>query len=487
MTTCAAIRFFCKQSSSRIGKHKLGILKLKERLNLNTFEKWDLLSKKQVEEHIGSSIFQKYTLYDIKCFGYPEGKENFRKKDISKTPGHWGNQKNIINFLHSLKEQTNLNTPEDWNKISRNHIQAYGGGTLLNRYSLYELKCMVCPEGKSIFKSPRKPPGYWDNPDNIQIFLTKLKTELNLKTPEDWKKVSQKQIQLLGGTKLLSKYTLYEILCMGCIEVKSIFDKREDYKSRGYWEKEENIQNFLDKLKTELNLKTPEDWNSITTKNIKDLGGFELLKQYSIYGIKCMGCIEGTSLYEKRKKYKKKGYWDKDENIQNFLNELKDKLNLNTTQDWQRLSKTQIQSHGGWGFLSKVSEQNLAKIQSQFPQTKIKHIRSSQRWLFLQIQKLFPNEEIIEDYYHSEISRETGFPVQFDIFLVERNIAIEYHGIQHYEDTPHGFAPLEMYQNRDKEKERISLKHGIHLVVIPYWWDNKIDSLQNTINSKIAP
>ena len=112
--------------------------------------------------------------------------------------------------------------------------------------------------------------------------------------------------------------------------------------------------------------------------------------------------------------------------------------------------------------------------------------RSSQRWLFLQVKKLYPHEEIVEDYFHPEISRISGANVQFDIFMIERNIAIEYHGKQHYEDIPSRFSPVETYKHRDVEKQKLCSEHGIQLIVIPYWWDNKLDSLKETLLSKIG-
>ena len=69
--------------------------------------------------------------------------------------------------------------------------------------------------------------------------------------------------------------------------------------------------------------------------------------------------------------------------------------------------------------------------------------------------------------------------------MIERNITIEYHGKQHYEDIPSGFANVETYKNRDIEKEKICSEHGIQLIVIPHWWDNKLDSLRYFLYSKI--
>ena len=115
-------------------------------------------------------------------------------------PPFFGKRGDIHQFLSKIKEKYNLNTPEDWNSIKAQHIQSNGGIRLLSKYSLYEIKCIACPEGKSTFN---KPSGYWENQENIVNFLSQIKEKYNLNTPEDWNSITQKHIQSNGGRSLL--------------------------------------------------------------------------------------------------------------------------------------------------------------------------------------------------------------------------------------------------------------------------------------------
>ena len=525
---------------------------IKEKYNLNTPEDWNSITQKHIQSNGGRSLLVKYSIFEIKCMACPEGKSSF--SNPPKPSGFWDNQENIDNFLSEIKGKYNLKTPEDWNSIKAQHIISNGGRRLLSKYSLNEIKCMACPEGKSIFNNTKQPTGYWENPENIDNFLSKIKEKYNLNTPEDWNSITQKHIQSNGGGSLLSKYSLYEIKCMACPEGKSTFNKPsgywenqenilnllskikekynlqtpEDWNSikaqhiqsnggwgllskyslneikcmacpegkssfknpSGYWDNQENIDNFLSKIKEKYNLNTLEDWNSITKKHIQSNGGGSFLQKYSMFEIKCMACPEGKSSFNNPPN--PSGYWDNQENIDNFLSKIKEKYNLKTPEDWKRVSKTQIIQEGGSGLLTnkiystiKIKFENEEEISISKLLARSVEKRSSQRWLFLQIKKLYPHEEIIEDYFHSDISRQSGFTVQFDIFMIERNIAIEYHGQQHYEDIPSGFCSVETYKHRDLEKEKLCSEHGIQLIVIPYWWDNKIESLKETLFSKI--
>ena len=461
---------------------------LKEKYNLNSPEEWNSITKKHILSNGGSRFLSKYSIYEIKCIACPEGKLIFNHPRQS--TGYWENQENIDNFLSEIKEKYNLNTPEDWNLITKKHILSNGGSRLFSKYSIYEIKCIACPEGKLIFKNPPQATGYWENQENILKFLSEIKEKYNLNSPEDWNSITRKHIQSNGGGTLLKKYSMFEIKCMACPDGKFTNSPQ----APGYWENQENIDNFLSEIKEEYHLNTPEDWNSLSREHIISNGGGTLLSKYSIFEIKCMACPEGKSLFDNPPNPSR--YWEIKENIENFLSQIKEKYNLNTPEDWKRISKDQIISQGGRGLINNKNLKVNVKFETENKTTKYIslstlisgsiHKRSSQRWLFLQVQKLYPNEEIVEDYFHSEISRISGANVQFDIFMIKRNVAIEYHGKQHYEDIPQAFSNVETYKQRDFEKQKLCETYGIQLIVIPYWWDNKIESLRETLYSKIS-
>ena len=453
---------------------------LKEKFNLNSPMDWNLLTWNQIKSLPGGSrLLQKYSLLELKLMGNPEGKSIFTYSD--KNLEFWNSKENVIQFLNELKETLNLNTENDWNLITNKDIKAFGGSKLIQKYSVSELKSIGFPNGNFMDqKQPvNKPNGYWNNMNNVKFFLEELKEKLNLKTFDDWNLLTQKQITSNGGKALLNNYSLFDLKSIGYPEGKSKFKPAK--KSPGYWEDENNVKKFLLKIKDIYNLQTIEDWNKLSFNQIKENGGNTLLYKYSIFELKCIGFPEGKSYFDFARK--PLGFWDHKENIIQFLNELKIKLQLNTNEDWSRLSKQQIKLHGGDGLAEKYSLEEI--VQFYDPNIKLSIInenkKSSQRWLFLQIQQLFPGEEIVEDYFHPEISRDSGISVQFDIFLINKNIAFEYHGKQHYEDLPSLHHSIEMYQNRDKEKSKLCEKYGIKLIIIPYWWNNRFESLKQSI------
>ena len=487
----------CPESTSQINnKYEnnqeedviLFLNKLKEKLNIKTVEDWNKITRKQIYSNGGYRFFKKYSLYDLKCLGFPAGKYFFKSQP--KPDGYWENEENVKQFLLQFKEKFNVNTFDDWNLVTKQQIESFGGASLFKKYSLCDLKCLGFPDGD--FNS-QKPSGYWNDKQNILQFLNDLGVRLQLTSFDDWNLLTWKQIESMGGSSLLNKYSLYEIKCMAFPDGEFKFHPPpRSFKPAGFWENENNVLSFLDDIKRYYNLCTPNDWNSLTKKQITSFGGSRLLTRLSMFEIKSLACPEGKLIFTPSPKPPR--YWDHNDNVIKFLHELRCKLKLKTLEDWLRLSKNQIIAHGGDGLALKYSMHQIIQLADQcFDFGYVANIsnskskRSSQRWLFLQMKQLFPDEEMVEDYFHSEISRQTGYAVQFDIFLIGKNIAVEYHGKQHYEDIPsYGYAPFELYTKRDAEKISICEEFGILLIVIPYWWDNTLQSLKTTIDKHVV-
>ena len=111
--------------------------------------------------------------------------------------------------------------------------------------------------------------------------------------------------------------------------------------------------------------------------------------------------------------------------------------------------------------------------------------RSAQRELYTVVSKIFSSEEVIEDYFHEELTRISGATVQFDIFVPQRNLALEYHGIHHYHELP-PFGSLDLYRTRDREKEKLCETNNITLIQVPFDWQQMHSSLHEFVTNKLT-
>ena len=472
--------------------------KIKQENDLNSVKKWRELSEESLKELVQNRIiFELYSLNELESIAFPNDKNN--KQSLKKPNGFWKNEENILEFISTLKEFYNIETNDQWNKITRKQIKNLGGGRLLELYSLEQIKKLEFDYNqKDNYKNVNKREfGFWKNEENILTFISKLKNMYKLEKPEDLFALDCKKINALdGGNNLLKNLSLFELKVKIFPEFKNLsffqYRKKNQKIPANYWKNHDNIQQFIHELALKYNLKSSNDWNELSSKQIKDFGGKSIFKHFSLFELKCLACPELDKFSHLPKNQPKPdGFWDKFDNIQGFLNSLRIRYKINSENDWYRISREQIIQSGGGSLLCKYSLYELLSfvkpdILNQNENYLNSFKRSSQRELFLKLHDVYPNYELIEDFYHAELSRISGFSIQFDIFIPEKNLAFEYHGIQHYEDTSSiGLGSLEMYQTRDFEKLQLCLKNNIQLVIIPYSWDKSLASLLQIINSHL--
>jgi hypothetical protein len=139
--------------------------------------------------------------------------------------------------------------------------------------------------------------------------------------------------------------------------------------------------------------------------------------------------------------------------------------------------------YGSIGFALKKAYSHYTWDMSRFL---LRNKLAAQRWLCVLLRILLSENIAFEENCRDDPSLKwegTKLPSQFDIFVKELRLALEYQGEQHYKDLPgSGFMSVSERQKRDADKMASSIKHGITLVYIPYWWDETKDSLSSTLH-----
>ncbi len=85
-----------------------------------------------------------------------------------------------------------------------------------------------------------------------------------------------------------------------------------------------------------------------------------------------------------------------------------------------------------------------------------------------------------QEYSFPDLIGDGGHALRFDFAIFDDNgnldCLIEYQGIQHYKPKSifGGMSGLRLQQFYDMEKRQYCKKHGIKLVLIPYWEQNQI-------------
>jgi len=75
----------------------------------------------------------------------------------------------------------------------------------------------------------------------------------------------------------------------------------------------------------------------------------------------------------------------------------------------------------------------------------------------------------------------TTQPIELDIYIRDKNFAIEYQGEGHYFDLV-TYGVQHLAEQHDAERRAVCVYMNITLVEIPYWWDGSVEALLNTIH-----
>ena len=468
---------------------------------------WTKVSYSQLQQHHGTSLLHKYSsVRGIVESHYPQhpwkawfadAATQESPRSLQKKPrNYWKEVKNQREFFDDLGRQLGITNLDQWNRVQASTIKEQGGASILLQYSsFYEALTSIYPEHSwdPLARDVLPRNEFWKNPDNHRLLMDSIVKNMGLDSPLDLQGVQKKDILAHGGRSLFQFYpTLYQALCAIYPEYEWDMFAFKPF-PKNFW-KERTIQRaFLDRFAEKHGIQKGEDWKRVSSRQIHESGGASILKQYStIYDMLSTLYPEHSwDVFEARSTVPRH-FWDNPQNVAQFLERVKEKYHIHSPSDWERMANFQIHDMGGAGLMQRY--RTLRQIlEFAYPEEDWSAFnlngrdkRAAQRFLYLQLQTVFSGFEVIEDYVHEDLSRISGQGVEFDVFLPQLSIAVEYHGEHHYREIP-SFGSIDLYQRRDQEKTALCQQSNIDLVVVPYTWDNQMDSLMVILRNQLPP
>jgi hypothetical protein len=422
---------------------------------------------------------------------YPEHTWNWDEYfDTHNVPlNYWKDPKHHRTELERFAQQHNFSSWKDWYSVTRREL----AGLSISKYykSSIEMLETNFPEHKwEILDFQRLPRNFWKSKENQVHFMTRLMQKLGFSSPKQFAHLGTKEFVQHGGCYLLRQYSsFYEML-------SSLFPHEEWLESdfigvpRNFWKSKENQALGFKQIESRLGITCLDDWNSVGVLDFCANGGRSLMM---IYGSlpKVLETFHPEHNWDPfSRPLLGKHYWQDSKNIVEFMKKLEVQFAIKSKEDWYRVSMKQIRRLGGYGIANLTDF--VAALHVAYPDEtwdeqafQANNKRSSQRQLFVLASQIFSDYEVIEEYYHDILSRESGLAVEFDVFVPQLNLALEYHGEHHYGDIP-ALGHLEAYKVRDAEKAMLCELHSITLVVVPYWWDESVDQLQSFLNPYLS-
>ena len=200
--------------------------------------------------------------------------------------GHWEKKENHKIYCEYLFKKLGYTTMDDWYKISAKDIHNnYGCGLLRGYYNASPCKLLIEMNPNYnwvIWKFKMVPRGYWKDIKHHKEYMEWLKQELGYTTPEDWYKISGKDIKNNYGSGLLLSY-------YNDSHIKLVIEMYPKYNwviwkfqmvPQSYWKDIKHHKEYMEWLKLELGYTTMEDWYKISEKDIYTNYGSGLLTHY---------------------------------------------------------------------------------------------------------------------------------------------------------------------------------------------------------------
>lgn len=463
---------------------------------------WKRVSTKDVRDFGGGSLLLRYpegsAVFSLIRELLPHVEEEQCRP--RKRQGYWKHRENRRRLLDGIAERRGVRRPKDWSTVTVEDLRQEGCSSLLAAFnwSVEELLKDTYPEwGPEDLAQARvgSKRNHWSDPTIRRAFMDDLAKQSGVKNLSDWRKVTTDLIRKKGGNGLLQKYgnsVMSLLVATYGKEMEGRDTTVRDKRPKAHWDNMANQRAFLEKVKAAHGIERPEDWRRVTVNHLSEMGGASVLQRYPSFHVMLQTVFPEETFEELTcRPVVPPSYWRKEENVTAFAKLMKTRLKLKEKEDWYRVSLAQIRRLGGAGLLRAMRYVDVLRM--AFPEEEwdeeecSRRVKKSvQRLLCMEVKHMLPQGlEVLEDFWHPHIAASHGGKgLEFDVFLPEHKLALEYNGEHHYQELGF-FGPVEAYQIRDREKQELCRQQGITLVVVPYWWDQQAGSLAATLHKAV--
>lgn len=377
--------------------------------------------------------------------------------------------KSTTEFLRSKAEACGLVTLQDWYvkrrenlvgyEIVQNTLKRFWKGDILFAVSKLFPNQTVC-----WWYFHKTPNGVLNKLHLRRQYMDWLEQKLGYQSETDWYKVQQTDFDNNYGSSL----TAY---MGGMLPVLKDYYLNFNWEPWLFcvapnksWQSLRTRKSFLKYLEKKLEIKSSEEWYDYNlTAEIHKHGGRALLKEYNNFFELLQNLRPNIKWEFWRFKKSPRGLWQHKERQIEYLNWMSKTLGLVGYQDWYDVTSQDFEANYGVSLLGLYSgsvSECVMSILDQHPWEKILFYKNEfkrERRLFGIISCGLPEFTVHFRYKHPEIShRLSKRPMEFDVFVEELSLGIEYQGQQHYE-------PVERFDGKDKAKAIESFQHRLLL------------------------
>lgn len=404
---------------------------------------------------------------------------------------HWEDVKNRHKFIKLLGMKHNYLKPDDWYHINTKIVHEFGGGGLLIKYyegsAIKLVKHIVSADLKDwLFDTA--PQGYWNNIYNVRLYLNWLYLMKGFTNIDDWYNIRTLDFLNNKGNGLLDKYenNISYILTEAYPDI-TWYPWLFRITTMGTWKNKENHAKYIKWLEERLSITSPSDWYKYDSSIIVENNGAGLLhNEYNSSFTKLLAFVYPEYKFKMYMFQKTPtGYWDKKENILEYLNDLYAHKEFTSVVDWYSISFNDFKNFFGGGLLDKYgsSAKKIVMENISYDWNKIEFTRASYslpaiEWLDkLSASIGVPIRHILNHPDGEYVIPETNYKADGFLEYMLHKIILEFHGCPFHGcdkcfpiRTATLYSDSITYQERfDRTKLRTETIRSMGFVVIEIW------------------
>ena len=219
--------------------------------NIQQTSDWSNVTYKRVVELGGGTILSKYpSLQSALETIYPENDWKpgvFRRKMPA---NHWNDVDNQRELFDRIAQKYKISNAQEWDRVTYQEVVNEGGSGVLKQYtSLFSALKTIYPEceWEDVKIRSKTPPVYWENKENQRAFFNRITRKYNIKCPQDWNKVTYKNVVDEGGWPILKQYSsLFNALENVYGEYEWDICSSRSQVPQNYWKSIHNQRKFFD-------------------------------------------------------------------------------------------------------------------------------------------------------------------------------------------------------------------------------------------------
>jgi hypothetical protein len=213
----------------------------------------------------------------------------------------------------------------------------------------------------------RYSPGYWTNIDNQKRFFQQLEDKLDIRSPEDWYRVTTRQIIQEGGSALIGNYYNWSMLTA----LKAIYpehdwknDSPDAHKASKFWQNPSHLRALFDDVAKQLKLQSKEGWYPITRAKVVEIRS-DAKSALRYYAGSMSDALQAAYPEHEwlpwRFSRTRTGFWDSQDAQKRFFEWAASQLGVSSLDDWYTISGVQIDRLGGKYLLEHYYHHSLPK------------------------------------------------------------------------------------------------------------------------------